>query len=46
MTGMDLDQHYGMAERTRQMLTSPFVLLAMAAVAAALVTGVMMRLMQ
>jgi hypothetical protein len=44
---MELDQrHYDMAERTRQLLTSPFGLLAMAAVSAAIVTAVMMRLMQ
>jgi hypothetical protein len=36
----------GMAERTRQMLTSPFVLLAMAAAAAAIVTAVMIKVMQ
>jgi len=43
---MDLDPPYDMADRTRQLLTSPFVLLAMAAASAAIVTAVMMRLMQ
>ena len=35
-----------MPERTRQLLTSPFALLLMAAASAAAVTAVMMRLMQ
>jgi hypothetical protein len=43
---MELDHPYTMAERTRQLLTSPYGLLAMAAASAAVVTAVMMRLMQ
>ena len=35
-----------MADRTRQLLTSPFALLLMAAASAAAVTALMMRLMQ
>ena len=43
---MGLDRSIRMADRTRQMLTSPFALLAMAAAAAAIVTAVMMKVMQ
>jgi hypothetical protein len=43
---MDLDQRMDMVERTRQLLTSPFAMMAMAAMSSALVTAMMIKLLQ
>jgi hypothetical protein len=43
---MNLDQPMDMVERTRQLLMSPFAMMAMAAASSALVMAMMIKLLQ